>query len=710
MRELELLAPAGSPEILKSVINAGADAVYVGGDKFGARAYATNFTTEDLLWAIDYVHACGKKMYLTVNTLLKNKEIEQELYAYILPLYQAGLDAVLVQDYGVLRFLHTYFPDLPLHASTQMTVSSKEGAAFLKSLGVERVVVSRELSLKEMKEIHDSVGVELEAFVHGALCYSYSGACLFSSVLGGRSGNRGRCAQPCRMNYTVLDNDEKQILQKNVYILSLKDACNYEKIDELKEAGIYSLKIEGRMKQVEYAYHVTKIYAQAVNGNRSKDAVEQLKEFGNRGGFTNAYLYRNNDSDMVTYKDSSLHKSDYLPAADCKEKRWEATGFLRLQKGLPARLEVSCKDNHVVVEKNPVEEAKNVPLIAKDVLARMNKTGNEHFDFTDLQLDMSDDIFVPNGVLNAMRREALEALYESMLSQYRRNQQVEFSIRDEDKNSNHNLTKWIASVRDRKQLSVLLRYKSLNAIYLHASMYEKNHWITDLQEDVNAVIAAEKECYLIMPEVLRNRDAVFFEEHHAALVQMKLDGFVVCNTDSLGLCRRLFPQSNLIAEHSLYTMNNRAIDELSSHGIMHFTAPLELNRQELQHRDNQTSEFVIYGRYPLMQSAGCVCKNTKGCHNPQIVYLSDRYQMHFPVMNHCSFCYNTVFNSLPTNLIDQFGVLREMGFSDFRLDFTTENEEEIKNILMILEDELSDKMRYNNKQSFTRGHYKRGVE
>ena len=251
-KEFELLAPAGSFEILRAVIEAGADAVYVGGSQFGARAYANNFTEEELLEAIDYVHLRGKKLFLTVNTLFKNTEIKEQLYDYLKPYYMRGLDAVIVQDFGAVAFIKEHFPDLPIHTSTQMTITGVEGAKLLKNLGVERVVLARELSIAEMKQIRQEADVELEAFIHGALCYSFSGQCLFSSVLGGRSGNRGRCAQPCRLPYSVLDEQKKEY-KKESYVLSLKDLCGIEYLQQLREAGVYSLKIEGRMKQASYA-------------------------------------------------------------------------------------------------------------------------------------------------------------------------------------------------------------------------------------------------------------------------------------------------------------------------------------------------------------------------------------------------------------------------------------------------------------------------
>ena len=260
----ELLAPAGSPEGLKAVISAGADAVYIGGKKFGARAYAENPDETELVSLIDYAHLRDVKIYLTVNTLLKDEEIS-ELYDYMLPFYEAGIDAVLVQDLGVMRYLHRHFPDLPLHASTQMTVTGPDFGTFLASQGVTRLVPAREMTVEELKLIHETSGLEIETFVHGALCCCYSGQCLYSSMLGGRSGNRGRCAQPCRLLYLLNDRtfDGSTSIVKEAaarHYLSPKDLCAVDLIPELCRAGIASLKIEGRMKQPEYAAGVVSVY------------------------------------------------------------------------------------------------------------------------------------------------------------------------------------------------------------------------------------------------------------------------------------------------------------------------------------------------------------------------------------------------------------------------------------------------------------------
>lgn len=302
-KQVEILSPAGSYESMKAAVAAGADAVYIGGSRFGARAYADNLSEEQLLEAIDYVHLHGRKIYLTVNTLLKEHELKNELYDYLLPYYKRGLDAVIVQDIGVLKFVREHFPDLPIHASTQMTITNVLGAKFLEEQGVERVVTARELNLSEIREITEKTNVEIESFVHGALCYCYSGQCLYSSMLGGRSGNRGQCAQPCRLPYKVDGSRE------SLYVMSLKDMCTLEYIPDLVEAGIYSFKIEGRMKKPEYVALVTAMYRKYADmylqygrkGFRvdTKDR-EKLMDLYNRGGSHGGYYHTKNGREMLS--------------------------------------------------------------------------------------------------------------------------------------------------------------------------------------------------------------------------------------------------------------------------------------------------------------------------------------------------------------------------------------------------------------------------
>lgn len=317
MNLLEILSPAGSMESLKAAINAGCDALYIGGSSFGARASANNLAKEDMLYAIDYAHTHGKDLFLTVNTLIKNEEMEQQLYDYLYPYYKQGIDAIIVQDLGVLRFIHRHFPEVPKHASTQMSLTMAEGANELKRYGVNRLVTSRELSLEEVRAIREATDLEIEAFVHGALCYSFSGQCLMSSMIGGRSGNRGRCAQTCRMQYKVKDGNKIISEDAHSYILSPKDQCTIDLIPEIVEAGVNSFKIEGRMKRPEYAAGVTYAYRKYLDyylehgkekfkefaNTKNKEFVQDmlmLQDLYNRGGFSNGYYTRHNGKIMMS--------------------------------------------------------------------------------------------------------------------------------------------------------------------------------------------------------------------------------------------------------------------------------------------------------------------------------------------------------------------------------------------------------------------------
>lgn len=303
-KRAELLAPAGSFESMVAAVNAGADAVYMGGSRFGARAYAENPDTGKMIEALDFCHLHGVKLYMTVNTLLKEQEMG-ELYDFLAPFYEHGLDAAIVQDFGVLRYLKRQFPELDLHASTQMTDQSAEGAAILEKFGVTRVVISRELTLPEIRNIHEKTDLEIESFVHGALCYSYSGQCLLSSMIGGRSGNRGRCAQPCRLPWHF----SREPRGAGEYLLSPKDICTLKILPEILEAGVYSLKIEGRMKRPEYTAGVTRIYRKYLDLLEEKGKknykvderdIEELMDLYNRGGFSEGYYKTKGNAGMMS--------------------------------------------------------------------------------------------------------------------------------------------------------------------------------------------------------------------------------------------------------------------------------------------------------------------------------------------------------------------------------------------------------------------------
>lgn len=702
-KDFELLAPAGNLEILKGVIESGADAVYVGGSMFGARAYANNFTEEELLEAIDFAHLRGVKVYLTVNTLIKNSEFSK-LYDYLLVYYKRGLDAVIVQDIGVVKAIHEYFPSLEIHTSTQMTVTGADGVRFLSQFGVTRVVMAREVSLAEMKRIHEETGMELEAFVHGALCYSYSGQCLFSSILGGRSGNRGRCAQPCRLPYTVEG-------KKDEYILSLKDMCGIKALDKLHDAGVYSLKIEGRMKQLEYACGVVKYYRSYIDSMKPvTDAdYDRIKALGNRCGFTDRYYFDHNGSDMVTYVKPNFVSNAAEPSPE--KRKLSIEGELVLREGEPGSLTVKRGDVTYKASIEPVSAALKAPLDKKAAIDRINKTGDTDFEFSHIKAQIGENVFVPNGALNKLRRDAISGLCDKLLKKYYRNdaryadmsrltalpEHVVKSDAAHDEAINDYTT--ICSCMTRAQLDTLIGYDCFDVFYLDFDMYDRNTLIQQFADDVKCLTKRNKKVYLMMPTIFRADSSDYFASIAKELDKVSFEGFVVKNYEELYLTENLFTGKKVILDHNMYTFNDVSKSAFFEHGVSGDTVPLELNSKEIMHRNNIGSQMIVYGYYPLMTTANCVHKNTKGCDKKQkLIYLKDRYNKSFAVCNNCKECYNTIYNSLPTMLTKNIGKLKDAGIKSFRYSFTIETPKQIK---AVMDDKVAE---------YTNGHYKRGVE
>ena len=705
-KDFELLAPAGNLEILKGVIESGADAVYVGGSMFGARAYANKFTEEELLEAIDFAHLRGVKVYLTVNTLIKNSEFSK-LYDYLLVYYKRGLDAVIVQDIGVVKAIHEYFPSMEIHTSTQMTVTGADGVRFLSQFGVTRVVMAREVSLAEMKRIHEETGMELEAFVHGALCYSYSGQCLFSSILGGRSGNRGRCAQPCRLPYTVEG-------KKDEFILSLKDMCGIKALDKLHDAGVYSLKIEGRMKQLEYACGVVKYYRSYIDSMKpvSDADYDRIKALGNRCGFTDRYYFDHNGSDMVTYVKPNFVSNAAEPSPE--KRKLSIEGELVLRESEPGSLTVKRGDVTYKASIEPVSAALKAPLDKKAAIDRINKTGDTDFEFSHIKAQIGENVFVPNGALNKLRRDAISGLCDKLLKKYYRNDAryadissmcelpehvVKSDAVHEDGAVNAKDYTAICSCMTRTQLDTLISYDCFDVFYLDFDMYDRNTLIQQFADDVKCLTKRNKKVYLMLPTIFRADSSDYFVSIAKELDKVSFEGFVVKNYEELYLTENLFTGKKVILDHNMYTFNDVSRSVFFEHGVSGDTVPLELNSKEIMHRNNIGSQMIVYGYYPLMTTANCVHKNTKGCDKKQkLIYLKDRYNKSFAVCNNCKECYNTIYNSLPTMLTKNISKLKEAGIRSFRYSFTIETPKQIK---AVMDDKVAE---------YTNGHYKRGVE
>lgn len=750
MKELELLAPAGSLKTLKAVIHAGADAVYLGGSMFGARAYANNFNEEELLEAIRFGHIHGRKIILAVNTLLKEYELGQ-LYDYLHPYYEAGLDAVIVQDMGVMEFIKTHFPNLPIHTSTQMTITNVEGARLLKEQGVERVVTAREMSLEEIQRIHDEVGVELESFIHGALCYCYSGQCLFSSIIGGRSGNRGRCAQPCRLSYEVLQGEKSLTGHHATPILSLKDMCTLPFLYELADHGVYSFKIEGRMKTPEYAAGVVSIYRKYMDsyldGSRipvEKKDIRALLELGNRGGFTNGYYYHHNDSDMLSGESASHNKSEGVLQDNIRreyvdtELKEKIKGKLILNKECPAKIEVQYGKIKVSYQGDMVLVAQNRPLTKEVVTEKITKTGNTPFVFENLEVTMDDDIFMPVNQLNQLRRGALEALEEALLKPYERTlpELVETSSAETDRQTTGNAikekqisgqllsqtsgqqsagssTEVRVLIEDAEQLPAVLKADFVDTVYLDCMLYTRENLLRKLSEDIDRVHASGKKAFYVFPFIFRQQTSLFYEKIMPELKKLPLDGIMVRSLDEIAFIKEWGNENwQMVSDSNLYTYSNEAAEYFYRLGMIQDTIPVELNRKEILRRENSRSEMIIYGRLPLMITAQCIHKNTLGCmHQHKVLNLKDRYSVHFPVKNFCSECYNVIYNSLPVCLFKEDVTVKKIAPAAVRLSFTTETEEETEQILTIYGDI------YKNggilgqmPMECTNGHFKRGVE
>lgn len=722
---VEILAPAGSFESMKAAVAAGADAVYIGGSRFGARAFAENPGEDKLLEAIDYVHLHGRKLYLTVNTLMKEQEIK-ELFEYLLPYYRQGLDAVIVQDLGVLSFVREYFPDLPIHASTQMTITGVYGAGLLKELGAERVVTARELSLKEIRQIHQQVDVEIESFVHGALCYCYSGQCLFSSLIGGRSGNRGRCAQTCRLPFDVKDKGKTLGKKEERYCLSLKDLSTLDLIPDMIEAGVYSMKIEGRMKSPRYTAGVVSIYRKYAdlylekgrNGYKVEDEDRKvLLDLFDRGGQTDGYYKKHNGRDMIVWKEKPSFREGNNQLFDMLDREYvqkqlkvPVSGKIFLSEGEKASLILTSQEHRIVIEGDLVMTALNQPMSEEKVLKQLNKTGNTSFLFENLEAEIIGNVFVPVQALNDLRRRGLEELEAEILREYKR----EYSQNEASGEGNDVLkvpvsqpAKLTVSLEKPECFDAAVCNSNVNRLYIEAAHFEPERW----NQYVNVCHENGKECYLTMPHIFRTEARLFFDRHQNYLKEAGFDGFLIRSMEEPGYLKKTGVKGNLIFDFGVYGMNNQAQKMLKNLGADEITWPVELNSRELEKLEIP-GELLIYGRLPMMVTAQCIHQGMDRCDKtPVELTIKDRMGKEFPVRNHCAFCYNSIYNTAPLSLLGLSDTVSSLSPASLRLQFTTEGPRETETIIKAFSDEfLRGKKAEINLPEFTRGHFKRGIE
>ena len=758
-RGAEILAPAGSFESMKAAVAAGADAVYIGGNKFGARAYADNLDEDRMKEAIDYAHLHGCRIYMTVNTLVKEREMK-ELYSYLLPYYEQGLDAVIVQDMGVFSFVKRHFPDLDVHASTQMTVTGAPGAALIGRMGASRIVTARELSLEEIEEIYRETGAEIESFVHGALCYCYSGQCLFSSLIGGRSGNRGRCAQTCRLPFSVRRGKELLNGKNEKYVLSLKDLCSLDILPDILEAGVFSLKIEGRMKSPRYTAGVVSIYRKYVDqymkygrkGYQVDPADRKtLLDLFDRGGQTEGYYREHNGRDMVVLKEKPAFREENRPLYDYLDKTYvnaslqePVLGWARAAEREELRLKLQTDSFGSTIEAEvsggPVQTAKNQPMAAERIEKQLNKTGNTPFYFQSLQVETEGNCFIPVQELNELRRNAFEKLETQILSQFRRQepsghengegdgkkaQEGKLQKREISENGTEGEKKGReqavlhVSLEEPEELETVLSFRQAAVISIDAAGFPAESW----KQTVLNCHERGKECLLLLPHIYRAEAKRYFDAHLRELSEAGFDGAVIRAWEEAELIARwrregvFFPKITVF-DHGLYSFNSLSeewMEQMLPGETIRFTAPLELNSRELEEKGIRGEELMVYGNIPMMVTAQCLKKTLEGCTGrPELLWMKDRKGKEFPVKNHCRFCYNTIYNSSPLSLLADRSLIERLGPSVLRLSFTTEQPERIREVLKAFSEEFISGTEKGGAPElsgeFTRGHFKRGAE
>ncbi len=643
-----------------------------------------------------------------------------------------------------MQFVREYFPGLSIHASTQMTVTGTGGARLLEKLGVMRVVPARELSLDELKAIREETSLEIETFVHGAICYSYSGQCLFSSLAGGRSGNRGRCAQPCRKPYQVLEPSKKVLNPKKdeKYVLSLKDMNTLSLLPKIIEAGVNSLKIEGRMKKTEYTAGVVSIYRKYLDlymaGQDYRVSLEderRLFDLYNRNGFSAGYYEKHNGRDMLTLSAPAFRSHDdawqqelrenYIKK-ECKRK---ISGSIKVALNAPVTIDLFAGGTHVTVRGDEPLVAKNKPLLKEQLEKQLSKLGASDFIFSKLTIELGDECFMTVGQINDLRRRAIEELKREILKPFFRKAIAYHPYKDGDACKNEqtpiyttgvynaearNYTKQVhnastpiytAQVHNKDQLRAVLQDEKIAEIYIDDSTVKPDEWKMTAEK----VKKSKRKCFYHMPHIFRRAHQIYYDTHLDLLIKAGFDGFLLGSLESFWYLKSREVNGLMVADHNLYTTNRRAEGLLFKLGISKTTASLELNEKELYGRGLDRSELIGYGYTPMMYSANCVLNTLVGCkrgikEKEKKLYLQDETGRRFSVLCDCKFCCNTILNCDPLYILDYTKKLEKLNPASVRLIFTVEDEKETKEILGSAVRGLP------INHAITRGHLKRGVE
>ena len=677
---MEILAPAGSWEALFAAVQSGADAVYIGGTEFSARKSAANFNISQIEDAVKYCHVRGVKLHVAANILIKENEKERFL-EYIGNLNRIGVDAVIIQDIGMAKAVSHMYPDLPIHASTQMTVTNIDGAIMLKNMGFSRIVLSRELSKDAIKKICDNVDVETEIFGHGAICMCYSGQCLLSSIIGGRSGNRGMCAQPCRLPY-VLDG-------KQAYYLSPKDLSMIEHINELSQIGVTSLKIEGRLKRKEYVSAVTSIYKKyAVSGDAvsESDKTELLNAF-NRSGFTCGYYEDRLGKDMLALKNPSNISENIFSdkvkeycKKDANFKKTEIFISAKMHIGTPITVSVWDNDGHFAefTGEEPLESAENRGIDRERALNQLIKLGSTPFFAKTAEIDLNDGVMASVSQINDARRNAVKLLEENILKNKKRREFAYIPPKIKEFNKAPLFTADVLTFDQAKACAM----GGISEIYVPNAIY------SDVKEAFPNLSVIAK-----MPPVMR--DDRTYEKVTA-------DKILVSNIGEIDAKYKCF------GDYRLNITNTDSISVFDK--LERVTLSPELNLNELS-RISFGNEIVAYGRLSLMLMENCPLSAVGKCQKGKMTqFLKDRMGEKFPLKCN-SGCVLELLNSKPIYMADKMKDLLKLNTSALRLIFTVENFAECGKIIEEYRNGVLGKpIETPPQNSFTRGHFYRGVE
>ena len=694
---MELLAPAGSMEALRAAVCNGADAVYLGADTFNARINARNFSAADLQEAVVYCHVRGVKVHLTLNTLVLDREMPRAAELIRLAA-SCGVDAFIVQDLGVVSLCRQLAPDVPIHASTQMSIHSLEGVMEAAALGCSRVVLARELPAEEIAHICKKSPVEIEVFVHGALCMCYSGQCYLSSVIGRRSGNRGQCAQPCRLPYGY------GRFESTRYPLSLKDNCLAGELDELRRMGVASIKIEGRMKRPEYVAIVTRAYRTVLNGGKlTPSDLQELETAFSRQGFTDGYFRGQTGSDMFGRRQEGEDTADLFASARATYEQGEPQRigvrfYAMIRRGEPAQLAVEDPDGNLCQTRGPVpEQAVYRSLTPQDLEQQLKKTGGTPYLCTAVRSSLDPDLMLPASAINAMRRDVIAEL----TAKRGRAAPARLNAYDEPPRYDGIAGEPQLTIAVRTAGQITSRMLSMKPAVLYVPLSELAE-----HPDLPQRVSVETQLAAILPRVIWSGELAPVARQLRTVYEMGVRQVLAGNLGQLHIARAA--GFAVRGDFGLNIVNSRAMRYLREQGLDSQLLSFELTLPQIRDISKAVpAELLIYGRLPLMLMENCVMKNRTGICACQTgtVRLVDRVGEEFPIVKDPGTCRNVLLNGKKLYLLDKKDALRGMGLWALRLQFTTENPGEIDKVLMDYQGRA-----VFDAGSYTRGLYSRGVE